>query len=41
MKVLEEACEVVPEVSRVTLVVSEQEWRRCQEGRCVVLSQMS
>lgn len=41
MKVLEEVCEVVPEVSQVTLIISEPEWRWCGEGRCVMLSQVS
>lgn len=34
---LGQTCEVVPEVSEVTLVILEREKRRCWEGRCVVL----
>lgn len=41
VKVLEEACEVVPEVSQVTLVISEPDRRWCGEGCCVMLSQTS
>lgn len=41
MKVLEEACEVVPEVSQVTLVISERERRWRGEGRRVVLPRMN